>query len=231
MTGDLLRVRLQLRPDERLARFVDASEAFETIELDNAIYAGDGQWFEYLTFVAQTDDASPESTLASLPTVEVLDSRRVGTDPSVYHAVLLVEEGNEFILPTITHDQAVPHRILLDRNRLRAVVTLRDWNHLKKFGDTLENAYDDFELLGTTQVETLGFPLGGDKLKHTMRGKLTDEQLLALEVAYRMGYFRVPQDATGAEVADRLETSQSAVSERLRRAQQRLFDVLFGPSE
>lgn len=231
MSGDLLRVRLQLQPDERLARFVDASEAFDTIELDNAIYAGDGRWFEYLTLVTSTGNASPNSTLASIPAVEVLDSYTAGTDPYVYHAVLFVDECDEFILPTITHDQAVPHRILLEGARLRAVVTLRDWNHLKEFGDTLENAYDDFELLGTTQVDSIGFPLGGDKLKHTMQGKLTADQLLALEVAYRMGYFRVPQEATGAEVADRLETSQSAVSERLRRAQQRLFEVLFGPSE
>lgn len=231
MSGDLLRVRLQLRPDERLARFVDACDVFETIELDNAVYAGDGQWFEYLTLVASAADVSPESTLAELPSLEILDSRSVGTDPDAYHAVLFVDEGDEFILPTITRDRAVPHRILLDGDRLRAVVTLRGWSHLKEFADTLESAYDGFELLGTTQVDTVGFPLGGDTLKHTVRGKLTAEQLLALEVAYRMGYFQVPQEATGTDVAERLETSQSAVSERLRRAQQHLFEVLFGPAE
>lgn len=230
MSDDLLRVRLQLQSDERLAKFVDAREAFETIELDNAIYAGDGQWFEYLTLVAPTGDGSPESTLNALPAIEVLDSHTVGTDPPVYHTVLFVDEAAEFILSTITHDRAVPHRILLEGERLRAVVTVRDWNHLKEFADTLERIYDSFELLGTTQVGTVGFPLGGDKLKHTVRGKLTAEQLGALEVAYRMGYFRVPQEATGTDVADRLETSQSAVSERLRRAQQELFAVLFGRS-
>ena len=230
MSGDLLRVRLQLRPDERLARFVAADEAFEAIELDNAIYAGDGQWFEYLT-LSSTGDASPESALAALPSTEVLDSRAVGPDSTVSRTILFVDEVAEFVLPTITRERAVPHRILLEDGRLRAVVTLRDWNHLKEFADTLESTYDGFELLGTAQVDTVGFPLGGDRLKHTMQGKLTAEQLLALEVAYRMGYFRVPQEATGTEVAERLETSQSAVSERLRRAEQRLLEVLFGPDD
>lgn len=230
MSGDLLRVRLQLRPDERLAGFVAAREAVETIELDNAIYAENGHWFEYLTLVPAAD-ASPESALAAIPAVEVLGDHTVGTDPPVVHAVVFVDEVTEFVLPKITRDRAVPHRIVLENDRLRAVVTLRDWTHLKEFADTLENAYEGFELLGTTQVDTVGFPLGGDKLKHTMRGKLTADQLLALEVAYRMGYFRVPQEATGTEVAERLETSQSAVSERLRRAEQRLLELLFGPEQ
>ncbi len=231
MSSDLLRVRFQLRLDDRLARVVDACEAFETIELDNAIYAGNGQWFEYLTLVASTADASPESSLSALQTVEVVDSRTAGTDPPIHHAVLFADEGDEFVLSTVTRGRAVPHRVLFDSDRLRAAVTLRDWNHLKEFADTLETTYDGFELLGTTQVDTVGFLLGGDRLKETVRGKLTRDQLAALEAAYRMGYFQVPQEATGTDVAERLETSQSAVSERLRRAEQRLFEVLFGPVE
>lgn len=231
MSDDLLRVRFQLRADGQLARFVDANEWFETIELDNAIYAGSGQWFEYLTLVASTADSPPDSTLATLPQVEVLDSKTAGTDPPVYYAILFVDEVAEFILPTITRERAIPHRIHLTNDRLRVVVTVQDWTHLKEFADSLERTYDSFELVGTRQVDDVGFLLGGDKLKHTMQGKLTAEQLLALEVAYQMGYFQVPQAATGTEVAKELETSQSAISERLRRAQQELLAVLFGPND
>lgn len=229
MSGDLLRVRLQLRSDERLARFVAACESFGTAELDNAIYAGEDRWFEYLTVATTAADRDPDAALAALEGVDLLDSRAVGADPIVHHAVLFVEEGPEFVLPAITRCRALPHRILLEGERLRVIATVRDWAHLKEFADSLERSYGGFELLGTEQIDDVGFPLGGDKLKHTVRGKLSAEQLVALEVAYRMGYFQVPQEATGTDVAERLETSQSAVSERLRNAQQQLLAVLFGP--
>ncbi|WP_265109989.1 helix-turn-helix domain-containing protein [Halosolutus halophilus] len=226
MPGDFLRVRFQLRADDRLARFVGAGDRFGTIELDNAIYAGAGQWFEYLTFVGGETD--PEMTLDTRSAIEVLDCWTVGGDPPVYHAVLFVDEVPEFVLSEITRCRALPHRILLEDDRLRVVATVRDWNHLKEFANDLERTYAGFELLGTEQIDDIGFPLGGNDLKHTVHGKLTPDQLLVLEVAYRMGYFRVPQEATGKEIAEQLETSQSAISERLRNAQQRLLSVLFG---
>jgi len=51
---------------------------------------------------------------------------------------------------------------------------------------------------------------------------LTEQQFEALFTAYEMGYFDVPKEATQAEVADRLDISPPALSERLKRGQQRL---------
>lgn len=228
MSENLLRVRLQLRLDERLARFIRIATSFVTIELDNAIYAGDDKWFEYLTLEPADETVSPEAELGGVSGIDVLDVRTIGNAPPIYYTLLFVDEVETFLLFLIASNQAIPHRIVIDDSQLRAVVTLRDWNHLKEFADLLEETYDGFELLGTQQVETAGFPLGGEQLKHTVRGKLTNSQLMALEVAHQMGYFQVPQESTGREVADRLGISQSVASERLRHAQQRLFDILFG---
>lgn len=52
---------------------------------------------------------------------------------------------------------------------------------------------------------------------------LTDRQLEALRTAYEMGYFRIPRDASLETVAEELDLSASAVSERLRRAQTQLI--------
>jgi predicted DNA binding protein len=46
---------------------------------------------------------------------------------------------------------------------------------------------------------------------------LSDKQREAIEAAYRSGYFDVPRDSTAAELADSLEISASAYSQRLRR--------------
>ena len=46
---------------------------------------------------------------------------------------------------------------------------------------------------------------------------LTGEQRRALALAVREGYFRVPREITLADLADRLDVSDQAISERLRR--------------
>jgi len=46
---------------------------------------------------------------------------------------------------------------------------------------------------------------------------LSDAQTEALELAFREGYFAVPREATLSELADDLDVSAQAVSERLRR--------------
>jgi hypothetical protein len=53
---------------------------------------------------------------------------------------------------------------------------------------------------------------------------LTPGQREALRAAFETGYFRVPREATLAEVADALGVSDTAVSQRLRRGVERLVD-------
>lgn len=53
---------------------------------------------------------------------------------------------------------------------------------------------------------------------------LTDEQFEAVITAYEMGYFDVPKAATQADIADALDISPPSLSERLKRAQQKLIE-------
>lgn len=53
---------------------------------------------------------------------------------------------------------------------------------------------------------------------------LSAEQERTLRVAYEAGYYEIPQEATGAEIAAELGVSQQAVSERLRRAYATLIE-------
>jgi predicted DNA binding protein len=54
--------------------------------------------------------------------------------------------------------------------------------------------------------------------------ELTTEQLEAVVTAYEMGYFDVPKKVTQADVAEELGISPPSVSERLKRASQRLVE-------
>ena len=60
------------------------------------------------------------------------------------------------------------------------------------------------------------------------RWGLTDEQYEALRVAWDAGYFGVPRQADLGDVADRLEISHQALSERLRRGHTNLIKETIG---
>ncbi|WP_311172179.1 helix-turn-helix domain-containing protein [Halobellus ordinarius] len=53
---------------------------------------------------------------------------------------------------------------------------------------------------------------------------LTDRQREALRIAYELGYFDIPRQASLGEIATELDISPSSVSERLRRAQTQLIE-------
>ncbi|WP_311174114.1 helix-turn-helix domain-containing protein [Halobellus ordinarius] len=53
---------------------------------------------------------------------------------------------------------------------------------------------------------------------------LTDRQREALRIAYELGYFDIPRQASLEEVATELDITPSSVSERLRRAQTQLIE-------
>lgn len=59
---------------------------------------------------------------------------------------------------------------------------------------------------------------------------LTDRQYEALRIAYELGYFTIPRDASLEDVAAELDISPSSVSERLRRAQTQLIEETVAPT-
>lgn len=57
-------------------------------------------------------------------------------------------------------------------------------------------------------------------------GELTPKQRTALVTAFERGYYNIPRDATGQDLADELDTSPQALSELLRRGTANLIDGL-----
>jgi Predicted DNA binding protein len=58
-----------------------------------------------------------------------------------------------------------------------------------------------------------------------------DAQRQALETATRLGFFARPQGATAEDVAAALGTSRSTLMRRLRGAEERVFEHLFGDED
>lgn len=226
----ILRIEFQIQSSKELKRFSKIDVDLKRIELDNAIYTGQNTWLEFLT-VTPVSNIDLKSKLAGHPDVEIVGATRVTEKSAVWYILALVEESEQFVLEAIATSGAVPHRISVEGGQFEAIVSVRDWDHLKEFAEKIESTYGSFELIGTTQVDDLTYPLGAGRLKHTVRGNLTEEQLHALETSFQMGYYTVPQTATSEEVANHLNISQSTLSEKLRNAQYNLLEVLFGTLE
>lgn len=226
----ILRIEFQIQSSRELKRLSESDVDLKRIELDNAIYAGQNTWLEFLT-VTPVSKIDLESELAGHPDVEIVGATTVTENSTIWYILALVEESEQFVLETIATSGAVPHRINVEGDQLEAIVSVRDWDHLKEFAEKIESTYGSFELIGTTQVADLTYPLGAGRLKHTVRGKLTEEQLHALETSFQMGYYTVPQTATSEEVAKHLDISQSTLSAKLRNAQYNLLEILFGTSD
>lgn len=221
----MLRVKFQIEPAGYLATVSDRFPEGRSVELDNAIYVEGDSWMEYLTVFGVADDVDPTERLSHTGGCTLVYSDVVhGTA----QFLVLVEETEPFLLSTIAALSAVPHRLFVANERLTAIVSVHDWDHLKDLADAVEITYDGFELLGTSQSDLVGFPLGGHRLKRTMQGKLTERQLLILQTAFEMGYFEVPQAVNAQDVAARLEIGQGTLSEQLRNAQHSLLAILFG---
>lgn len=221
-----LRTKFRIPPTSVLANFEEWTTSGGRVELDNAMFAGDGKWFEYLTLVSKP--AIDEATIAAADGVERVSVETIDAASGTRNVLVLVEESSPFVVTTLTGNGAVPHRIYLEDGRMTVVASVQDWTHLKDVADVVEERYSAFELSGTTEVDGIGYPLGSEQLQFTFHGKLTETQLRTLRVAHRMGFFEVPREATAQEVADRLDVSQSALSEKLRRIHQDLCEFLFG---
>ena len=67
-----------------------------------------------------------------------------------------------------------------------------------------------------------------------LRGRmfdLTNEQREALVLAYRRGYFNTPRETSLEEIADALDISQQALSDRIRRGNKKILGNVLFPGE
>ncbi|MXR50380.1 hypothetical protein GRX03_01995 [Halovenus sp. WSH3] len=220
----MLRITFETEPGDLLGRLHDSLDGGSTI-LDSVLQTDRTEWLAYLT--VSDLDSPPVERVRELSDLELVysDSYSAASDT----ALLLVRVHDEpCIARLLAEHRAIPHAIRLHDHHLSGTVTVDDWDHLQTIADEIETARDTFELVSVRQVDSVEPILGSDRLKQTAKGAVPTEHLRTLEVAYRTGYFDVPQTASAEEVADELGVSQSTFSKRLRRSAAALLALLFG---
>lgn len=226
----MLRIEFRIDLAGVLSRLFTVDERIESAEIDNALPVAGDSVFLFLT--AQFGSSISQERLSEqLPGVRIVDITQADIAQHTYYLRVVTDVSDASVLSLLTENLAIPHRIVGKDAALDIVASVRDWNHLKEVASSIEAEHGSLELIGTTQTEGMGFPLGSNKIKHSMSGKLSEEQLEVLETAYQMGYFKVPQEVTAEEIASELDISRSTLSARLRRVEHNFCALLFGPHE
>lgn len=88
----------------------------------------------------------------------------------------------------------------------------------------LERLDGDVQILSVARNN----PSDGDRTETVRLDVLTEKQRETVLLALKMGYYSTPREATIGDIADRIGVSESAISQRLRRAECRLVHAVFG---
>ncbi len=223
----MLRIKLEMPLAGVSSTMFAISDEVANIELNNALPVADNDIILSLT-VQCDSDVSEETFSSQLSNFKIIDMAQTETESHTYHLSVLTESSEAPVLMSLTTNETIPHRIVGKHSHIELIASMYDWSHLKTVAGAIEENFGEIKLIGTTQTDKIGFPLGGNKIRQTMSGKLSKKQLIVLETAYQMGYFKVPQKVNAKEIAEELGISRSTLSERLRRAEHSFCTLLFG---
>ncbi|WP_458187361.1 bacterio-opsin activator domain-containing protein [Haladaptatus sp. NG-WS-4] len=147
-------------------------------------------------------------------------------DPTVEDVELLTEMEDEWLYRMEWVDQIdTLIQILINEEGtiLAAMGDGHSWNFRIVFPEreSLSRTYEYCESEGMT-LDVLNIY----RLEEGRRGRfgLTEDQQDMLTLAFEHGYYDVPREATAGDLADQLEISHQAVSERLRRGHESLVE-------
>ncbi len=229
----MLRVEFRTIPNGIIEEVASRAGSVRSIELDNAFYIEDGNWIESFT-VSATEQVDFQDVCSDISGADLIHVQEIPTGPSnvyVNRVMLVANEPYPFILGIVLRQEAIPNRIVLTDDTLDVIVSARDWELFRKIADEIQEKLDAFELKSVSEIENPGEPLDSGRLTELLVNKLTADQLAVLGTAYELGYFDVPRQKSAVEVAEALGISQSTFSERLRRAERNLFELIYGRQE
>lgn len=224
----MIRVGFETRPTGTLAKLDEHIES-RSITLDNGFYVENDQWYLLLT-VSSEEEYDFESIFEEISGTGLFHEEEITDSPYGVNSTRLMVfslEPYPFILNLILRNRAIPNQISLVDSSLDIVVSVEDWDTFQNLGDEIQDKMGEFGLLEVTQVDELGEPLDTGRVADIMMGKLTEKQVRALETAHEMGYFEQPSQATASDVADELGVAQSTISQRLRKAENDLLNLIF----
>ncbi|WP_049902722.1 helix-turn-helix domain-containing protein [Halococcus agarilyticus] len=196
-----------------------------TFALGDTLEAVPEATFDVERVVAHDDDHVMPFVWVTAPDRAALEAA-FADDPSVVDIELLSELDDEWLyrMEWVSHVQFVVHAIVeegatvLDahsgRGRWQLRILFPDRASLSRTYESCEGHDIDID------IETI---YEMDNERHGRYG-LTDDQSVTLTTAFEHGFYEVPRGVSVADLADELDISHQALSERFRRAHGTLIE-------
>lgn len=191
---------------------------YDAVTVESTLSADDQRAIQHLTVTGASADV--ESILSTHPAVKQTSVLAVD-DEAVRLSVATAPPLPETVVSgygiRITHTTVNAHAATLHLRVLPAVdidAVLTD----------LETAFGQVRAHAITQSGELVNTLASDPLE--LPTDLTDKQFMALQAAYRHGYFKQPREHTATDIAAALDLSHSTFLQHLHRAEQKVFAAL-----
>ncbi|KYH25993.1 HTH DNA binding domain protein [Halalkalicoccus paucihalophilus] len=208
-----------------MATITDFQVPVEQFALAETFGQVSGLYVEIERFAAQESDSAMPFVWVSADDFEAFEEALSG-DPSVETFDVLAEFNDErfYRMSWVDEVELVMHLLLEEEGAITQARSNGDtWSLQVMFPDhdSLSRTYDFCEEQGLDLTVDSIYRLDNDDKSQF---GLTESQYTTLAEAKDMGYYDVPREATMSELADSLDVSHQALSERLRRAHGNLVD-------
>ena len=192
------------------------------LELEGMIPQSD----ESTLVFARIHDADPETLIdRAQGSPEIQNARIIESNEST---LIQVELTNQFIGSYLADHGITLQDITADDTRCQVTLTVPPSYDIRRVVDVVTARYTDSKLRAKRD-RTDDFE--GHTFTQGVLERLTPRQREVVELAYHSGYFDSPKEATGAELADILEISNSTFHGHLRAAERTLLASLFDDLE
>lgn len=180
-------------------------------EIERVVQSGDDAVMP-LVWVRGADFDEVEAALEADPSTRDVSLLSTFEDEQLYRMQWVSEV--EVVLQMLTNSAATVMDAFGRDGRWYLRVLYPDQESLTKTNDFVDDNGLTFEVTAIRQME--GKPVG--------RYGLTEAQFEALAAALDAGYFAIPRETSLSDLADQLDISHQALSERLRRATEALVE-------
>jgi GAF domain-containing protein len=220
----------------------DALHAKHTMEIDFAIQdrdclfcriaAGTDLGLELDGFVSQSDestlvfaritDGTPDRVLNEVEQLDGVEESRLierGTDTFVQ-----MQFTGPFLGSELSNRGLILRRLSTDGTGSQMTVEVPRTSDARQVVDLVMSRYEDAQLLAKRESSISSG--SRDAMPGSLLEALTTRQREVIETAYRCGYFDVPRNASGKEIAEMFGFSNPTFHEHVREAERKLFDAL-----
>ncbi|ELY60881.1 bacterio-opsin activator domain-containing protein [Natronococcus jeotgali] len=212
--------RIELRDGSHyLSEVVAAVETSEPELVVHSTYSnGDGELVQYATLRGGSTEEFRDAAAAHPAVREVVPVRRAEADS--FQLTVDGETPESTLAPFNARVRST--QVTADRAVLRIELPSRE--NLDALVEGLEDRYGRVSVLSLVEREWAD----RDGALTVDTSALTEKQAVALEAAYRHGYFEQPRRSSATDIANVLGISHSTYLQHLRAAQQKVFAAFYG---